>query len=58
MKMLEDARFRLLKALIAEYSGPCTLKASVKVLYEYLEAGVPKRLSYIDHWDIIMKSKS
>lgn len=57
VKMLEDASFRLPKALIAEYSGPYTLKASVKVLYEYLEAGVPKRSSYKDYWNVTMKSK-
>ncbi|KAM0263743.1 hypothetical protein ACHAQJ_001058 [Trichoderma viride] len=57
VKMLEDASFRLPKALISKYLGPYTLRASVKVLYEYLEAGVPRRSSYIDYWDTVMRSK-
>lgn len=57
VKMLEDESFRLLKALIARYLGPHTLKAWVKVLYEYAEVGVPRGSSHIDYWDVLMKSK-
>lgn len=57
VKMLEDASFRLPKAIIAHYSGLYAIKSSVKILYEYLETGMRKRSSYTDYWDVIMKSK-
>lgn len=57
VKMLQDASFRLPKALIPQYSGSTPLRASVKVLYEYYEAGEPRRSSYIDYWDVWMRSE-